>query len=89
MTDLAAAAAPSTHALLAASPDGVLTCDRDLRITAWNPALERLTGVAAAAALGREPHDALPALREAGERAVAEAALRGEEGGVEWDLALP
>ena len=90
MTDLAAAAPPSTHALLAATPDGVLAYDRDLRVTAWNPAMERLTGVAAAQAIGRAASEACPSLRDAGEPALAQAALRGEAAaGPEWELALP
>ncbi|HEX8243525.1 MAG TPA: PAS domain-containing protein [Longimicrobium sp.] len=90
MTDLAAAAPPSTHALLAACPDGVLAYDRDFRVTAWNAAMERLSGIASAQVLGRGVYDALPVLRQVGEPALAEAALRGETAaGPEWELAFP
>jgi PAS domain S-box-containing protein len=39
--------------LLESSPDGVIGVDRRLRLTLWNPAMERLSGVSADDALGR------------------------------------
>jgi PAS domain S-box-containing protein len=68
------AALPAT--LLDASPDGSLAVDRGHRVTAWNPAMERLTGIPAGRALGHVLHELVPALAE--ERALVERALAGE-----------
>jgi len=75
MIDPAASAGPHPLDLLAAHPDGMLAGDSTLRITFWNPAMERLTGVPAADALGRTLADAVPALAGADES--ARAALDG------------
>jgi len=40
--------------------DGVVVYGADLRYRAWNPAMERITGVAAADVLGRYPVDVFP-----------------------------
>ncbi|HEX6750365.1 MAG TPA: PAS domain S-box protein [Longimicrobium sp.] len=61
MTDLAAAPAPALS-LLAALPDGVAAYDRELRISFWNAAMERLTGIPAAGALGRRATAFIPHL---------------------------
>ena len=79
MTDLAPAATGLSAALIAASPDGVFALDRELRVTAWNPAMERLSGVPAAAALGRAVREVLPWLDELGGAELARRALAGEE----------
>ncbi len=39
--------------LLRSSPDGIITFGTDLAVTAWNPAMEKLLGIAAAEAVGR------------------------------------
>ncbi|HEV2735743.1 MAG TPA: PAS domain S-box protein, partial [Longimicrobiaceae bacterium] len=64
--------------LFDASPDGIVAFDRELRYTAWSPAMERMTGMPAARVLGRVMHELFPFLEAIGERAGAEAALRGE-----------
>ncbi|HEX9938975.1 MAG TPA: PAS domain S-box protein, partial [Longimicrobium sp.] len=90
MTELAAPAGLRPLDLLAANPDGVLACDRELRVTFWNPAMERLTGVSAARALGRAPADVVPVLAELGEPALARAALAGREAvSDDWCLSSP
>ncbi|HEX7240681.1 MAG TPA: PAS domain S-box protein, partial [Longimicrobiaceae bacterium] len=63
--------------LYEAVPDGVAAFDRELRYTAWNPAMERLSGLPAGEVLGRTAYDVFP-LSEIGDPACAEAALRGE-----------
>ena len=64
--------------LFDASPDGIVAFDRELRYTAWSPAMERMTGMPAARVVGRVMHEVFPFLEAIGERAGAEAALRGE-----------
>jgi two-component system sensor histidine kinase PilS (NtrC family) len=44
---------------------GLLTTDPEGRITSFNPEAERITGFAAASALGRDVEEVLPGLREA------------------------
>ena len=39
--------------LIDSSLDGILAYDREYRYTLWNPAMERLSGMPAAAVLGR------------------------------------
>ncbi|MBV9879282.1 MAG: EAL domain-containing protein, partial [Gemmatirosa sp.] len=43
--------------LVASAPDGIFAFDVDHRVTEWNPAMERWTGVPRAHALGRRPED--------------------------------
>ena len=64
--------------LFDASPDGIVAFDRELRYTAWSPAMERMTGMPAADVVGRVMYEVFPFLETIGERAGAEAALRGE-----------
>jgi len=78
MTDLAAAAPASALTLLAASPDGVLAYDRDFRVTCWNAAMERLCGIPAAQALGRDARELVPSLPDVSSRETASA---------EWEIA--
>ncbi|HEU4561532.1 MAG TPA: PAS domain S-box protein, partial [Longimicrobium sp.] len=85
MTELAAPARPRPLDLLAAHPDGVLACDRELRVTVWNPAMERLAGISADHALGRALAELLPS---PGATELAEAALAGRDGlSDDWCLA--
>ncbi|HRU07599.1 MAG TPA: PAS domain-containing protein, partial [Candidatus Brocadiia bacterium] len=39
--------------LLRILPDGIFTVDMSGRVTSWNPAMERMTGIAASEAIGR------------------------------------
>ena len=41
--------------LVRSSPQGVFAFDRDLKLTLWNSALERMTGITADEILGRQP----------------------------------
>lgn len=43
-------------------PAGIVTYDTALRITSWNPFMEKLTGIAAGDVLGRQIIDAAPSL---------------------------
>jgi PAS domain S-box-containing protein len=65
-------------ALVEASVDGVLAFDRELRYTLWNPAMERLSGVPAAVAIGAHALELFPFLVETGEDRAFHAALAGE-----------
>ncbi|HYC38068.1 MAG TPA: PAS domain-containing protein [Usitatibacter sp.] len=65
-------------ALLAGSPDGVLAFDRDCVYTLWNPAMERISGMAAGDVVGRKAPEVFPFLVETGEIEHFRAALRGE-----------
>ncbi|HVE80372.1 MAG TPA: ATP-binding protein [Gemmatimonadaceae bacterium] len=67
-------------AVLAASPDGVIAFDREFRYTTWNPAMEHLSGVSAAEALGRVAFDVFPFLVETGEDRHFREALAGRTG---------
>jgi PAS domain S-box-containing protein len=53
--------------VVANSPDGVIAFDRDCRYTVWNAAMERLSGVPAAEAIGRVAFELFPFLVETGE----------------------
>jgi len=64
--------------LLDASVDGILTFDRGCRYTAWNRAMERLTGVERENVVGRNAFDVFPFLKETGEDKCFFAALGGE-----------
>jgi len=56
-------------AILANIADGIVAVDRDGDVVLWNAAAERITGVPAAAALGRAPVDVLQRSLEAPEEA--------------------
>ncbi|HYK07610.1 MAG TPA: GAF domain-containing protein [Gaiellaceae bacterium] len=47
------------EAILANVADGIVAVDRDGKVVLWNPAAERVTGVAQADALGKTPTEAL------------------------------
>ena len=42
------------HQIIECMAEGVFTLDEDGRISSWNPAMEKITGYAAAEALGRQ-----------------------------------
>ena len=58
--------------------EGIIVYGRDLRYQAWNPFMERLTGLAANEVLGKHPLELFPFLREAGVLERLEEALAGE-----------
>jgi PAS domain S-box-containing protein len=48
-----------SYAILANIADGIVAVDRDGNVVLWNTAAEQITGVPAAAALGRTPYEVL------------------------------
>ncbi|HYV02985.1 MAG TPA: PAS domain-containing sensor histidine kinase, partial [Blastocatellia bacterium] len=64
--------------LLDAGVEGILAFDRDFRYTAWNKAMERISGMSAADVLGKSAFDLFPFIRETGEDKCLYAALAGE-----------
>jgi PAS domain S-box-containing protein len=48
-----------SYAILANIADGIVAVDRDGNVVLWNTAAEQITGVPAAGALGRTPHEVL------------------------------
>jgi diguanylate cyclase (GGDEF)-like protein/PAS domain S-box-containing protein len=68
---------PSGDAV-ASAPDGIIAYDDSLRISVWNRALERLTGIPAAEVLGRGALQVFPHLADQGVAELLERALNGE-----------
>ncbi len=66
-----------TKQLLSSSFDGILAFDAEYRYTWWNPAMERLSGMAAERVLGRRAFDVFPFLVETGEDWYFREALAG------------
>ncbi|WP_088889481.1 PAS domain S-box protein [Leptolyngbya ohadii] len=64
--------------LTQSSVDGIFTFDHDCRYLSWNPAMEKLTGVKKAEAIGQRAFDLFPFLQKIGEDQYFFAALRGE-----------
>lgn len=64
--------------LLDASPDGIMALDRDLRYTAWNRTMERLSGFQRDQVLGQSALEIFPFLREIGEDQYFSEALAGK-----------
>ena len=64
--------------LIDASVDGIFAFDRDCKIIAWNLAMERISGLSSAAALGKRVVDIFPFLREGGSDDCFAAALAGK-----------
>jgi PAS domain S-box-containing protein len=69
---------PFLTRLLDASVDGILAFDRGCRYTAWNQAMERISGKAREDVLGKNAFAVFPFLRETGEDKCFFAALGGE-----------
>jgi PAS domain S-box-containing protein len=63
--------------LLDANPDGVLAFDREFRYTAWNRAMERISGLKREQVLGRVAFEVFPFLAETGEDRYFREALAG------------
>lgn len=68
------------RSLIDSSVDGIFAFDAKLRYTAWNPAMERLTGVPAGRVLGKKIFDVFPEVRTDGEAAYYHNTLAGESG---------
>jgi len=67
--------------MLQAATDAVISFDEQGRLTYWNPAAERIFGVASDQALGRPVHELLPIARlaEAGEGGISALCEAGDE----------
>lgn len=63
--------------LIESSVDGIFAFDLDCRLTAWNPEMERISGLGAHECIGRRAFDVFPFLREASEDRYFDAALAG------------
>ncbi|HEX8852248.1 MAG TPA: PAS domain S-box protein, partial [Pyrinomonadaceae bacterium] len=63
--------------LLDASVDGLLAFDRECRYTAWNSAMERISGLRREEVLGRQAFELFPFLKEMGEDRYFHEALAG------------
>jgi PAS domain S-box-containing protein len=63
--------------LIDASLDGILAFDRACRYTAWNAAMERISGLRSEEVLGRPAFDLFPFLKETGEDKYFYEALAG------------
>jgi PAS domain S-box-containing protein len=57
---LAREASELNRQIIASASEGVVVYDRNLRCLAWNPSMEKLTGIPAGAALGRPYHELIP-----------------------------
>jgi len=57
---LAREASELNRQIIASASEGVVVYDRNLRCLAWNPAMEKLTGMPAGSALGRPYHELIP-----------------------------
>ena len=77
------------HGLIDGLDDAVVVTDTRLTVIAWNPAMERLTGLAPEAAVGRPAGEALEALREPGLHTRLLQARAGEWSTVEVCCARP
>jgi PAS domain S-box-containing protein len=64
--------------LIESSGDGIMAFDLAYRYTVWNPAMERITGLARQAVLGRSAFEVFPFLREIGQDRFFDQALAGE-----------
>ncbi len=65
--------------LINSSMDGIVAFDRDFFFTVWNPGMEKILGVSARKALGREAFEVCPFLKELGEDGNFKAALQGKK----------
>ncbi len=66
------------HQVVASAQDGVIIYDQELKYVAWNPCMERLTGLTIEDVRGRSPLDVWPQLREYGVGELLAKALKGE-----------
>ena len=64
--------------LIDASVDGIFAFDRDCKIIAWNRAMQRISGLSSAAAIGKRVVDIFPFLRESGSDDCFASALAGK-----------
>jgi PAS domain S-box-containing protein len=77
------------HGLIDGLDDAVVVTDTRLTVIAWNPAMERLTGIVRAAAVGRSAEEALAVLHKDGLHTRLLRARAGESSTVEVRCARP
>src|SRR4029450_10834969 len=63
--------------LLEANVDGIIAFDRDCRYTAWNRAMERMSGINRDGVIRKSAFDVFPCLKETGEDKYFQEALAG------------
>ena len=73
--------AQGLYALFVSSPEAIISADRDLRVTAWNPAAERIFGFSSGEAVGQHVSLIAPPGEERGQLDALSRVLAG--GGVE------
>ena len=66
------------HQIVACVTNGIVVCDRDLRVLLWNPFMHRLTGQPASEVLGKSALDVSPFRPEEGLQGLLERGLAGE-----------
>ena len=67
-----------SEGIVSSAPIGIVVLDRELRVQAWNPFMQGLTGLAPERCLGQPVTAVLPSLREAGLEPLLGRALAGE-----------
>ena len=77
-----------SYTILSNVADGIVAVDRDGEVVLWNEAAEAITGVPAAAALGRTPVEVLQRELASEEGGVGERLLAIQRGGEEVTLSL-
>lgn len=71
-------AAMFNRQIIAGAKEGIVVLDRKLRYLVWNPYMEELLGLPADQVLGRHPLEVFPWVKDGGQLAAMERALRGE-----------
>ncbi|QIA07113.1 PAS domain S-box protein [Draconibacterium halophilum] len=64
--------------LINSANEGIIVYDTEMRYRVWNPHMEKLTGMNAAAVLGKHPLDLFPSLKDVGVIHTFEEALNGK-----------
>jgi PAS domain S-box-containing protein len=64
--------------IIESSVDGIVVFDRHIRFVVWNPAMERVTGIARHETIGRNVLEVFPFLKELGAERHLKAVLAGE-----------
>ncbi|MCU1231880.1 MAG: diguanylate cyclase/phosphodiesterase with sensor(s) [Acidobacteria bacterium] len=65
--------------IISGAAEGIVVYDRELRYLVWNRFMEEMTGLPAAAVLGKRAPDLFPHLREQGIDVLLQRALAGED----------
>jgi len=76
--------------ILSSAQEGIVVTDRELRIVAWNPFTEALSGIKKQDALGRNPFELFPFLQGLGVDVIARRALAGKYlAGLDFPFHIP